>query len=216
MAYIKWFFIISFWVLVGAFFHYTLPQWDIVRVTDTYEKRENPGANSLFWANGDAGSAATGDNGRDVFFIQTRRVDDKVMVYRNEDTGWGWPPHFKFDTANLQAEAVDIRSTADNPQYAALRHYGWRLEFLSIYPNALSIRPVDGPGASKPFPWQNIIVLTLTAAFWYAIWVRWRRFRAKRIDPTLEDIQDSWDATEDRVADKGRSLRSWWRSRRGS
>ena len=38
MAYVKWFFIIVFWVLVAAFFHYTLPQKDIVRITDTYEQ----------------------------------------------------------------------------------------------------------------------------------------------------------------------------------
>ena len=39
MAIVKWVFWITFWVLVAAFFHYTLPQKDIVRVTDTYEKR---------------------------------------------------------------------------------------------------------------------------------------------------------------------------------
>jgi Protein of unknown function (DUF1523). len=38
MAIIKWVFWITIWVLVAAFFHYTLPQVDIVRVTDTYEK----------------------------------------------------------------------------------------------------------------------------------------------------------------------------------
>ena len=108
MAYVKWFFIIVFWVLVAAFFHYTLPQKDIVRITDTYEKRIDFGENSIFWATADVGNdAATGN--RDVFFIQTRRANDSVMVYRNEDTGWGWPPYFKFDTSNLQAEAADLK-----------------------------------------------------------------------------------------------------------
>ena len=107
MVYIKWFFIIVFWVFVAAFFHYTLPQKDIVRVTDTENRRIDFGENSIFWASPDAGNAGVAAN-RDVFFIQTVRENGSVMVYRNEDTGWGWPPYFKFDTSNLQAEAADL------------------------------------------------------------------------------------------------------------
>ncbi len=47
-------------------------------------------------------------------FIQ--RDATEVMVYRNEDTGWGWPSYFKFDTANLQTEADDLSSTAARSQ----------------------------------------------------------------------------------------------------
>lgn len=214
LFYIKWFFILLVWTIVAAFFHYTLPQVDIVRITDTYEKRENPGINAIFWSRGDAGSGAS-DMGRDVFFIQTRQVsDDEVMVYRNEDTGWGWPPYFKFDTADLQAEAVDLRSTSSAPQYAGLKHYGWRLQFLSVYPNAVSLWPVDGPDAPKPLPWLNAVILIVVAAVWYGLWVRWRRFRQARIDPTLEEIQDSWEATGDAVAEKRSRLRRWWVTRR--
>lgn len=213
MVYVKWVIILLFWLLVGSVFHYTLPQVDIVRITDTYEKRINPGNNSLFWSQGDAGSAS-GVIERDVFFIQSVRTNNKVMVYRNEDTGWFWPPYFKFDTSNLQAEAADLRSSATDPQYVAIRHYGWRLEFMSIFPNALSIWPVEGPEASKPIPWANIIVLTLFAALWYGLWVRWRRFRIARIDPTLEEINESWEATEDAMAEKRGKLRRWWAERR--
>ncbi|MFK7746545.1 MAG: DUF1523 family protein [Roseobacter sp.] len=213
MFYVKWFFILAFWALVGGVLHYTLPQVDIARITDTYEKRENPGVNSLFWARGDAGSASD-VSGRDVFFIQSRLASDQVMVYRNEDTGWGWPPYFKFDTSNLQAEAADLRSTAATPEYVAIKHYGWRLEFLSIFPNAVAVWPVDGPEASKPLPWLNGVILVLLAAIWYGLWVRWRRFRAARIDPTLEEIQDSWEATEDAVAEKRGKVRRWWANRK--
>jgi hypothetical protein len=166
-----------------------------VRVTDTYEKRIDPGENSLFWAQADVGTDGTLAN-RDVFFIQTRRVGGDVMVYRNEDTGWGWPPYFKFDTSNLQAEASDLASTEAAPRYVAMKHYGWRNEFLTIFPNAISVRAVDGPDASKGIPWLNIIILTLFAAVTYGIWVRWRRFRMARIDPTVEAIEDDLaDAT---------------------
>jgi hypothetical protein len=191
---------------VAAFLHYTLPQTDIVRITDTYEKRVDFGENSLFWAGGDVGSA-TGTVNRDVFFIQARRAQGDVMVYRNEDTGWGWPPYFKFDTSNLQAEAADAKSTAGSPQYYALKHYGWRNEFLSIFPNAISLRPVSGPDAEKGLPWVNIVILTLLAAITYAVWVRWRRFRRARLDPRLEAIEDS-------LAERQGRLRRWWNERR--
>ncbi|EAU48138.1 MULTISPECIES: DUF1523 family protein [Salipiger] len=197
MRYVKWSIIVLFWALVAAFLHYTLPQHDIARISDTYEKRIDPGENSLFWSN-----AATGETlnvtGRDVFFIQTRLNDDDVMVYRNEDTGWGWPPYFKFDTANLQAEAADLRSTAAAPQWVVIRHYGWRNEFLSVYPNVVSLRPVDGPDV-RIIPWLNIILLTLLVAVVWALYVRWRRFRQARIDPVLDDMGDNLDEAGGRL-----------------
>ncbi len=205
MAIIKWVFWITIWVLVGAFFHYTLPQVDIVRVLETYEKRIDPGENSLFWAQADIGTDGTQAN-RDVFFIQTRRAKGDVMVYRNEDTGWGWPPYFKFDTSNLQAEAQDAKSTEATPEWYAIKHYGWRLEFITIFPNAISIRKVDGPDAYKGIPFTNILILTVFLAIVYAIWVRWRRFRLSRIDPTLEAIEDNLVQRRGRVS---RWMASW-------
>ncbi|KIN62532.1 DUF1523 domain containing protein [Sulfitobacter noctilucicola] len=198
---IKWVFWSTIWLLVIAVFHYTLPQVDIVRVTDTYEKRIDPGENALFWSQADVGSDGTMAN-RDVFFIQTRRAKGDVMVYRNEDTGWGWPPYFKFDTSNLQAEAADAKSTADAAQYYAIKHYGWRNEFFTIFPNAISLRPVDGPDASKGIPFLNIFIITLFAAIVWAIYVRWRRFRMSRIDPTLEAIEDD-------MAERSGAVKRW-------
>nr|WP_238937031.1 DUF1523 family protein [Sulfitobacter geojensis] len=198
---IKWVFWSTIWLLVIAVFHYTLPQVDIVRVTDTYEKRIDPGENALFWSQADVGSDGTMAN-RDVFFIQTRRAKGDVMVYRNEDTGWGWPPYFKFDTSNLQAEAADAKSTADAAQYYAIKHYGWRNEFFTIFPNAISLRPVEGPEASKGIPFLNIFIITLFAAIVWAIYVRWRRFRMSRIDPTLEAIEDD-------MAERSGAVKRW-------
>ena len=190
MVYLKWLFWAVFWVLVAAFFHYTLLQTDIVRVTDTYEKRIDFGENSLFWASPDAGNDATAIN-RDVFFIQTVRADGSTMVYRNEDTSWGWPPYFKFDTSNLQAEAADLKSTSENPRWVSIRHYGWRNEFISIYPNAVTIKRVAGPDV-QIIPWFNIIVLTLLFALFWAVRVRWKRFRRNRINPKVDEWTDGW------------------------
>ncbi|AUC53679.1 MAG: DUF1523 family protein [Sagittula sp.] len=197
MKFVKWTFIVLFWLLVAAFLHYTLPQHDVVRITDTYEKRVDPGENSLFWAQADTGTDGTLPN-RDVFFIQTRRDNGEIIVYRNEDTGWGWPPYFKFDTSNLQAEAADMKSTADNPRWVAVRHYGWRNEFLTIFPNAVGLKQVAGPDV-RIIPWTAIVILVILAAVYWAIRVRWKRFWRSRVDPMLEEAGDRLDQGSHRM-----------------
>lgn len=212
MAYIKWAFIILFWGTIAAALHYTLPKHDFVRITDTYEKRIDPGENSLFWAAQDVGSDATTPN-RDVFFIQTRLANGKVMVYRNEDTGWSWPPYFKLNSSNLQAEAADLKSSAEAPKWVAMRHYGWRNEFISIFPNAVKIWQVDSPD-ERIIPWFNIIFLVVFGALFWAIYVRWRRFREARIDPMVESVEDSLYAAGDAIDEKRGRFRRWldtWR-----
>lgn len=198
MTYVKWTFIIIFWLLVAAFLHYTLPQHDIARITDTYEKRIDVGDNRWFWAQADVGTDGTVPN-RDVFFIQARLADGDVMVYRNEDTGWGWPPYFKFNTSNLQAEAADLRSTAADPVWVAIKHYGWRAEVFTIFPNAISVRTVAGPDATV-IPWTTIVILIVLAAAGWALWVRWRRFHRDRLAPALGSMGE-------RLGDGGGRLR---------
>lgn len=207
MVYLRWAFWGTFWVLVAGFFHYTLPQYDIARITETYSKRMDFGENSIFWATADVGTDGTAVN-RDVFFIQTRRANGSIMVYRNEDTGWSWPPYFKFNTANLQAEASDLRSTEGAAVWVAIRHYGWRNEFLTIFPNAVGVRRVAGPDVVI-IPWISIGILVLFFATFWAIWVRWRRFRRARIDPVLEDIGEGFDAAGDSITETRGRLRRW-------
>ncbi len=213
MRYVKWAVIILFWGFIAAVLHYTLPQHDVVRITDTYERRVDPGENSIFWAQQDVGADATVAN-RDVFFIQTRKANGKVMVYRNEDTGWSWPPYFKVHSSNLQAEAADLKSTAENPRWAVIRHYGWRNEFISIFPNAVKVWQVEDP-AVRIINWFNIVFLVLFAALVWAIWVRWRRFRERRIDPMLENVEDGFHAAGDALQERRGRFRRWrdsWRS----
>ena len=197
MTYVKWICIAVFWLFVAAVLHYTLPQNDVVRITDTYEKRVDFGGNSWFWAQADVGSDNTTAN-RDVFFIQTRRANGSTMVYRNEDTGWGWPPYFKFDTSNLQAEAADLKSTAEEPRWVAIKHYGWRSTFISIFPNAVSLRAVEGPDVMI-IPWLSIVILVILAAVFWGLRVRWNRFWANRVDPVLEQAGDRIDSGSDRI-----------------
>ena len=41
----------------------------------------------------------------DVYYIYTERPGEKIRVFRNEDTGWGWPFYFKFNAAIEAARA---------------------------------------------------------------------------------------------------------------
>ncbi|MCR9127463.1 MAG: DUF1523 family protein [Rhodobacteraceae bacterium] len=214
MFYVKWGFLIIVWSVIGGFLHYTLPQHDVVRIVNTEVQRVDFGANSVFWASGDTGSQAGATVNRDVRFIEAFYENDRPMVYRNEDTGWGWPPYFKLDSSNLQAEARDLVSTKSAPQWVVIRHYGWRNEFLSIFPNAVEVRAVAQPDV-RIVPWVNIVILTLLAAFVWAVWVRWRRFRAARIDPALREVADSWEAAGDAVDDGRGRIRRWIAGLRG-
>ncbi|SFG99762.1 Protein of unknown function [Palleronia marisminoris] len=140
-------------IVVFAVLHYVLPQSDVVRIVNTDVRRMDFGANAIFYA------GATGADGTtDVRFIETVDADGDPMVYRNEDTGWGWPFYFKFDSADLQARAADLSSTREAPVWVVVRHYGWRSRLLSAFPNATTIRRAEGPDVST-FPWRAMVIL---------------------------------------------------------
>ena len=186
LRYFKIAFWVVFWVVLAGFLHYTLPKRDIVYVTNTYNRVVSVSANSIFWDSPGVGTVTQdGKVSRDVLFIEATRQTGRPSVYRNEDTGF-WPPYFKFDSSNLQAEASNLKSNdAMNPNWVAVRHYGWRIPMFSIYPNAVSVYAVAGPD-ERLIPWFNIIFLTVLAAVFWAIHVRWKRFwtnrRAARAD----------------------------------
>ena len=212
MRYVKWGLLLLLALVVGGFLHYTLPQTDIVRVVGVENRRIDFGENSIFWASPDVGT--TGLATRDVRFIETVREGGRPSVYRNEDTGWGWPPYFKLDSSNLQAEARDLASTGAEPQWVALTHYGWRSELLTIFPNAVGVRPVEGPDA-RIIPWVNIVILTLLAALAWAVAVRVIRFRRNRIDPMIEDAGEAWGDAGDAIGRKRSGFRAWLATWRG-
>ena len=198
MTYLKWSIRVLLLLIVGGFLHYNLPDRDIVRIVNTEVRRVDFGINSVFWQNSGAGDAVASVN-RDVLFIETIRPNGKPLVFRNEDTGWGWPPYFKFNTADLQAEAKNLESKEAAPIWVAVRHYGWRNQFFSIFPNATSIKQVSGPD-ERLIPWFNIVFLTILTVIVLILWRLWRNFRRRRIDPVLVDIEEGVDAAEGRVA----------------
>ena len=180
------------------FLHYNLPQHDIVRVVGTEVTRVDKSDDSLGIGKPDAGANRL--ETIDVRYINTKRPNGKAMVYRNQDTGWGWPPYFKFDTGNLMADAQDLalRSNNGEENWVSVKHYGWRIEMFSLYPNAITIKEVDGPNA-RVIPLFNIVFLTILFAIFLWLWLRWRRFRKKRIDPVAEKIDAKVDAAAEKI-----------------
>ena len=207
MKYVKWTLLALVALTIFGFFHYTLPQHDIVRIVGTENRRIDFGENSIFWASPDVGTAA--GTSRDVFFIQTVQPDGKPMVYRNEDTGWGWPPYFKLDSSNLQTEATALVSPAEAPKWVSVTHYGWRNEWLTIFPNAVAVKVVSGPDA-RIIPWVNIVILTLIGAALLYLRAMWRQFRERSINPMLEDVGEAWDGVEDRADAAGARAKGAW------
>jgi hypothetical protein len=153
-------------VVLAAFLHYYLPQGDVVKVTGTEVKRMDV----------DSGELPAGDRPgvtRDVRFINAVTEGGSTRVYRNEDTGWGWPPYLKFDSADVTAQAQDL---AKRDGWVLVEHYGWRIRFLSMFPNAVELTEVEA--GYEYFPWTAIVVLGLILIALVALYVAVIRFVA--------------------------------------
>ena len=142
MRWIRIVFRILVLVLFAAIVDYSLPAIDVVRIVGTEVVRTDVSNGAFFW--GSKSSGANASENRDVRFINSVYPNEKSRVYRNEDTGWGWPPYFKFNSGDLHAQAQSFVN--DEVQWVAVRHYGWRFTPLSIFPNAVRIWQVASPG----------------------------------------------------------------------
>ena len=189
-------------LLLAAALHYTLPQREVVRIVNAESRlTEVGGFNGLFFAQRDSGSAQSTDM-RDLRLISTIRPDGRPLVFRNEDTGVLWPPYFKFDSEDLQTEAANLTSSETAPQWVAVTHYGWRSNLISIYPNAISIRPVASPDVPL-FPWLNIVILAALALVLFMAWRIWERFEDRVIDPIRDTVSVQWAKAKDRLSGRG-------------
>lgn len=186
----------TFWTLLVlftlGFLHYTLPQHDIVRVTGTYNRLTTVGTeNAWAYSVPDSGTAE-GTTTRDIRFIETAFPDGNVMVYRNEDTGWIWPPYFKYDSSNLQAEAGNLKSTAEAPKWVVVTHYGWRLPILSIYSNAVSVREAAAVD-ERIIPWVSILMILVLGFLVFMARRIWLQFIERMVDPALAEVGEAQD-----------------------
>ncbi|MEM1024630.1 MAG: DUF1523 family protein [Myxococcota bacterium] len=157
-------------VLVILFLAYFLPSAKKVVITGTEVKRMDVRPTP------EAGSAT-----RDVRYIVTRTLEGNTLVFRNEDTGWGWPPYFKFDSGDLMGEAVNLKGEQADA-VVLIRYYGWRFSFLDQYPNVLSLRLVAPDHVYVPRVAISVLVvlLGLGAYLAFVLWRARRRWRAKR------------------------------------
>ena len=190
-----------------AFLHYTLPQHDIVRIVGTENRRMEIGENSWFFASPDVGTAS--QTSRDIFFINAVYPDGGTMEYRNEDTGWGWPPYFKMNSFSVATEAKELVSTKDKPIWVAVTHYGWRNQLFTIFPNAVALRQVEGPDATIT-PWVNIVILSFAPVVGFMLWRMWAQFRERMIEPAVIDVQETLDGLEERTERAGEKARGFF------
>ena len=131
----KYFLFIVVFLFHGFMFsvvNYVFPHYDVTHVTGVEVKRvdkDGPITKS---------NPADGPT-RDVYYINTQNDDGKIMVYRNEDTRWGFPFYFKFGSANLQAEA---QALGNDNKLVQIKYYGWRITMMDEYRNATSIKEI--------------------------------------------------------------------------
>lgn len=221
MLKLKIFFRVTVFVIFGSMLHYVLPQHDIVQISQAEPRRTDFGSfNRWFYAQADSGSVEMAN--RDIFYIFADKKKTfllgfvprdamEVMVYRNEDTGWIWPPYFKFDSSNLHGQATSqARKDADSVggNWAVITHYGWRIPFLSIFPNAVSIKSVEGPDV-RIIPWFNIfffVFLIVGIAFLRAMWMQ---FRERAVDPLMDNAGDRYDEASAGLAKRRGRMSRW-------
>lgn len=190
-------------VLVGSFFHYSLPDRDIVQVVGTEVIRMD--------VETETGAMTTKDQPR----INARWSDGHPSVYRNDDTDWSWPPYFKFDSANLQAKAQSYANVQGEKKWVVIRHYGWRITFLSMFPNALSMRDAEGPD-EQLIPWFNIVLILFLVITVLMIRRLMILLFDRHVAPVIDDIDTGIDDTADAISDRYRGIRGWFRKTFGA
>lgn len=141
---IKYFLILvslSFFIVIGGVVNYAMPSYDETYVTGMEVRRMDK--DGVISKSNPADSEV-----RDVYFLFTESEPNKVMVYRNEDTGWGLPPYFKFGSADIQAKA---QAYANEKQRVQIKYYGWRINWMNEFRNIVSIKPLlEGETVAKP------------------------------------------------------------------
>ena len=205
MRHAKRIFVVLIVVIVAGFLNFYLPSKDVVRIVGTDVKRMDVVGRDLVKEGDGARPAQT----RDVRFINAVWPNHKPRVYRNEETDWGFPWYFKFDSGNIQAVAQDLVSTGSEPQWVVITHYGWRIEIFSMYPNAVDIRTVDSP-EYLPLPWFNIFFFVGLGVLILVLRAYILRLRTRHIDPMIDKIEDEVTDVSDAVEGRYRRLRRWF------
>ena len=162
----------TFILLMAIVLHYNLPRTQVMQIIGTDVKR----LDSADKGKTDGARQVQGKKGvvvsRDVRFVNAVSQSGKAEVFRNEDTGWGWPPYFKFNSADITAQAQSF-TTAEEKTWILVKYYGWRIHIFDIFPNVTSLKQVTRDYTH--IPWFNIVFLGLLGAGGYYAVCRFRR-----------------------------------------
>ena len=152
-------------LISGIWLDYYLPEKSLATITGVEVKRVDK--------DGPIGKENPADGPTmDVYYIYTAQDGEKVRVFRNEDTRWSWPFYFKFDSADVQAKAKTLEF---EKKLARITSYGWRINLLSQFPNAIHIETVDSLDAST-FSFFRWFWFALWAAFWGYLALHLKRY----------------------------------------
>ncbi|GAA4501971.1 DUF1523 family protein [Pseudaeromonas paramecii] len=125
-------------VISGVWLDFYLPEKSITTITGVEVKRVDK--------DGPIGKENPADGPTtDVYYLYTVSAGEKVRVFRNEDTGWGFPFYFKFNSADVQARAKALEFEKG---LARITSYGWRLNMFSWFPNVTKIERVESAEVS--------------------------------------------------------------------
>jgi len=150
-------------VILGLFFHYHLPRTAVVQISGTDIKRMDKAVKVTTKEGGTEEQVKKVHDTTDVRFINSVSRKGKAMVFKNHDTGWGWPFYFKFNSADIAAEAQAFAINKDEP-WVLIKYYGWRFTVFSAFPNALDLKQVDRDYTHVPIFNIVFFVLLFTAA----------------------------------------------------
>lgn len=174
-------YIIGFAIISALFFSYYLPSANIVTITGSSEVRRagetNPEATAL------PGKAPV----RDVYQMSVLPETGDPVMYRNENTGMGFPWYFKFNSVDIQAHAQTL---IQSKQLTAVVYYGWQINYLDMFKNVLKLKPVDSYDAStftgyQVIAWIGWFIWFVLIAVQIALPVIFRRWKEAREDKKL-------------------------------
>ena len=159
-------------VVIALFFHYNLPRTAVVQISGTDTKRVDKPKDIKVVENETDKQIKTEPQTKDVRFINSVSRKDKPMVFLNLDTGWGWPPYFKFDSADLTAEAQAFATDQSEP-WVLVKYYGWRFTVFSMFPNVLDLKQVDKDYTHVPL--FNIVFIILVFVLIFVIRIKFKK-----------------------------------------
>lgn len=151
-------------VMLFLFFHYNLPRTAVVQISGTDIKRMDKAVDVKDKENGAEKQVQTVSNSEDIRFINSVSRKGKPMVFKNEDTGWGWPPYFKFNSADVTAEAQAFATDKEKP-WVLVKYYGWRFTMFSMFPNVLDLKKVGKTYTHIPVFNIVFFILLITVVF---------------------------------------------------